>query len=136
MSDLTPAQQLKEKIHLWKTVVDVLAENKAMEMELRKEIMAEAFPDAKLGTNTFDLGAGFKLKGTLKESVKIDAAALTSIKEEFPEGMLDMVIKYDPKLINKGYKTLPDKLRKKLDGALIIKPASPALEVVAPKAKK
>jgi len=124
---------LFEKINLWDHTAKSIAELKKEEMRLRKEIMVEAFPEPKLGANIFELNHGYKLKGTQKESVKVDQASLAAITDKFPEGTLDMVVKYEPKLIAAGYKLLPQKLKDIIEGALITKPASPSLELVAPK---
>lgn len=56
---------------LWQEKKDDVAKAKAAEMELRKYIVSRAFPDAKEGTNTAELGNGYELKAVVKFNYKL-----------------------------------------------------------------
>lgn len=127
--------ELQEKVHKWAMAEKALAKCKKLEKVLREEVLKEAFPASKIGTNKVDMNKGYVLKGVFKETTKVDKAALLAIKDKFPEGTLDMTIKYEPSLISSGYKHMPLKLKKILDEVLIVKPGSSSLEIVPPKDK-
>lgn len=122
---------LQKKIHLWSEIAESLRVLKQDEIELRKEITEALFSDGKLGVNNHDLGHGYTLKCTLKETTSVDAAALA--ESDIPDSIKDVVFKFDPKLIAAGYKSLDKKDQKLVDSVLIVKPAPPALSLVAPK---
>lgn len=109
------------------------------EQELRKEVAALFFLEPKEGVNNFDLDAGYKLKLTHKIDRKLDEAALDAVKAKLREEFQvnpDALVVMKPSLDTKAYKGLcltnPD-AAKVFDTALTIKPASPTLEIVAPK---
>jgi hypothetical protein len=85
-----------------------------------------------------DLDQGWTLKLTHKIDRKVDEAALPAVQEQLRllEINPDPLVKMKPDLDTKAYKALklvnPD-AAKVFEQALIIKPASPTLELVAPK---
>jgi len=110
----------------------------AKEQELRKEIAALFFLEPTEGTNKVELEQGWTLKLTHKIDRKVDEAALPAVQEQLRllEINPDPLVKMKPDLDTKAYKALklvnPD-AAKVFEQALIIKPASPTLELVAPK---
>lgn len=121
------------------------------EMALRKELMAMAFPTAVEGTNNFDLGHGYTLKGVKKLTYdlnnKADAGyptdkAYDEIVALGNEGafLAERLIVYKPELSVSEYKKLDPnnpthvQIKAIIDEVLTIKDASPTLEVATPKA--
>lgn len=138
MSTPILTQDLSAKIQLWqatKDQADMLAEQ---EMKLRKELFAEVFPEPKEGVNHFELGNGYKLDGDYKINRNMDEAALPAVLAELRARQVntDTLVKYKPSLSISAYKALPDDMRLLFDQCLEIKPGSPSLKIVAPKAKK
>ena len=107
------------------------------EQALRKEVFDLFFPAPTEGTNKFDLPEGWVLKGTYKIDRKVDEQAVPAITEAL-RGMgvnVDLLVTYEPKLKTATYKELTAEQRVVFDQALTIKPGSPTLELVPPKAK-
>lgn len=107
------------------------------EQALRKEVFGSFFPAPTEGTNKFDLPEGWTLKGTYKIDRKVDEQAVPAVTEAL-RGMgvnVDLLIGYEPKLKTATYKELTAEQRAIFDQALTIKPGSPTLELVPPKAK-
>lgn len=134
------AQQIK--LQEWNEALVAATEaKKAVEKEqaLRKEIMALFFPAPEEGTNKVDLGSGWTLKATHKIDRKIDEAALPAVFQQLREMNVnpDPLVRAVPALETKAYKSLaqinPDAARI-FEQALTIKPGSPTLELVPPKA--
>lgn len=133
----------------WQRAEQELAAIKEREMTLRKQVMEVCFPDAEIGTNTLELGKGYKLKGvrkqnfTLKNSDGETEAALEVIAKMGNEGtfIAERLVGWNPKLslteYNKLEATDPTHIKIKaiIDGVLTISDATPSVEVVAPKAK-
>lgn len=139
-----PNEILKfEKLQEWQQAVIDAAGAKALierEQTLRKEVAELFFPAPVEGTNAFELNAGYKLKLTYKLDRKLDEAALPAVMERV-RGMqvnTDELLKFEPTLVLKSYRALMQlhpEAAKVFDEALTIKPASPTLELVAPKEK-
>lgn len=123
---------------LWSDLNALQKKLKQLEMELRTKMVEQFFETAKLkeGTNTADLGNGWKLKYKHALNRKFDEAAMAAVFLELDEGLSDAIVKNKPELVIKEYRRLSDKHRAIFDQCLIIKPASPALELVKPKEKK
>ena len=130
----TVTRSMSDKIMQWNELQEKLAFIKQEEARLRKEIVDKLFSEASVGTNTIELGKGYKLKAVIKENTSIDTAALSSLK--LPAGALDGVIVYKPSLSATGYKKMPANLQRILDTALVVKPGTPALSLVEPKKEK
>jgi hypothetical protein len=111
------------------------------EQELRKQVASLFFTEPKEGVNTIDLAQKWKLKLTYKVDRKVDEASIAAVKEQLTEmGIsIDTLLQYKPSLATSAYKSLVDVnplAGKIFDQALIIKPASPTLELVPPKEAK
>jgi hypothetical protein len=132
------------KLAEWYKAVNLANDAKSVienEQALRKEVAALFFPTPDEGANTYELTQGYKLKLTHKIDRKLDEAALDAVKLQLREMNVnpDALVEMKPSLVLKAYKGLaqvnPEAI-KVFDQALTIKPASPTLEVVAPKEKK
>lgn len=113
----------------------VLIEN---EMKLRKEMMASFFPTPVEGVNTLDLEQGWVLRANYKIERKIDEAMLPTVNAELRKIGVnpDPLVRYKPELDTKAYKALVQInpiAAKVFDDAMTSKPASPVLELKAPK---
>lgn len=102
-------------------------------MKQRKELVEELFPDAKVGTNTNELGGGWKVKAVVKETVTLSESTLELLLADIPQDVQDRAIKYKPSLVKKEYDKLTDDEREVLDECVVTKPSSPTLEIVPPK---
>lgn len=122
-----------QRIVMWNENAQMLKELKKVEMEQRKAICAMMFADPKIGTNTVDLGAGYKLKFVNGLETKLVPEAFNLIRAELPEHIVDNAVKFTPSLVAKGYKDLSDADKEKLDECLESKPKSPTLTLVEPK---
>ena len=130
------------KLQAWHQAVLAAQEAKKLveaEQALRKEVMALFFPEPVEGTNKFDLEAGWSLKATHKIERKVDEAALPAVLQQLREMGVnpDPLIRTKPDLDTKAYKSLvqinPDAAHV-FEQALTIKPGSPTVELVPPKA--
>lgn len=130
------------KLQEWHQAVLAAQEAKKLveaEQALRKEVMALFFPEPVEGTNKFDLEAGWSLKATHKIERKVDEAALPAVLQQLREMGVnpDPLIRTKPDLDTKAYTSLvqinPDAAHV-FEQALTIKPGSPTVELVPPKA--
>lgn len=129
---VTPDDELGKKLWAWAGVAKDLAELKEQEMTLRKELVTAFQPKRKVGTATINLPADWKIKIVQKDTVNIDEAALPAALEEMEDGSEDSLIKYKPTLVAAEYKRLDSEQKKLLDEALMTKPGSPTLTLIAP----
>lgn len=129
------------KLQEWTAVLQEVAGAKLViekEQALRKEVAKLFFVEPAEGTNTEDLEGGWKLKLTHKIDRKVDEASLFAVKEELRKLNInpDALVRFKPELDTKAYKALKlvnEDAAKVFEQALLIKEASPALELVAPK---
>jgi hypothetical protein len=137
---MTPEQT--SKLVEWNTArlkVDEIKWVIAAEQALRKEIMVMFFPKPVEGSkNIIELNDGWKLKFTYKLDRKIDEAALPAVEDKLREMGVnsDLLVKLVPQLETAVYKSLGitnPEAKKVFEEALIIKPGSHTLELVAPK---
>lgn len=123
----------------WYKLQEELKRIKASEMLLRQKIFGAYFPSPVEGTNSAPLGDGFVLKGKYTINREVDPGALGALRPRLLEAGIkaDDIVQYKPSLVLKEYRTLTEEQTKLFDQCLIVKPGSPALEIVLPaKAKK
>jgi len=126
-------------LETWFVMQEQLKKIKAAEMLLRKKIFDHYFKEPKEGTNSAPLADGWVLKGKYQIDRSIDPGAFAAMKEQFLEAAIkyDELVEYKPSLKLSEYRTLTAEQQQLFDRALIVKPGSPALEIVLPaKAKK
>ena len=121
----------KAEVASFKPIID-------KEMELRKAVMAEFFPLPKEGVNDFQLAEGWVLKGTYKLDRKVDMSAIPAVYAKLREMGVnpDPLLEYKASLVTSAYKamaTINPEAAHVFDQALTIKPASPTVELKAPK---
>ena len=105
------------------------------EQDLRKKVIATAFPEPAEGVNKFDLANGWALKATCPVTRTVDDAAFDLLRPKLAElGVIaDTLVKTKLSLETKAYRNLSDATRALVDEALTIKPGSYTLELVPPK---
>ena len=130
-----------EVLNKWYAARQAAAEAKSIieaEQALRKEVAMLFFLTPKEGVNNYELTAGYKLKLTYKIDRKVEEAAIDMVRKQLEEiGVsIDPLIEYKPSLSTKEYKSLVQvnaNAAKVFEQCLVIKPASPTLEIVEPK---
>ncbi len=137
----------------WQKKKDAIETAKAEEMELRKYIVKREFPKPDEGTNTKELGEGYKLKAvvkynyTLADNDKVEECLnhISALGNEGPF-IADRLVSWKPSFLKTEYTDLLErkdkgderaiKILNIIDGMLTIKEAAPTLEIVEPKVKK
>ena len=137
----------------WAALKKAVEAAKEQEMELRKYIVTRAFPNADEGTNTIELGNGYKLKAVVKYNYNLAdndtvEAGLDAISKIGNDGkfIADRLVSWKPSFLKTEYTQLLDDKSKGSKIAsdildvvttfLTIKDAAPTLDIVEPKVKK
>ena len=131
-----PKDEFKQSdLEEWYRLKAELAAVKAKEMLLRTKIFKACFPAPKEGTNNYDLPDGYVLKAQYALNRDVDLAAFTVLKPVFMEHGIaaDKLVRYKAELAKAEYNKLTEEERNIVDQMLVIKPGSPALEIVLPK---
>ena len=128
----------------WREAHDTLATAKATEMDLRKRIVEESGlfdPNKAEGTQTVELGGGWKIKAVKKINYTVankEGEAFEKLNELAAMGEVSAfkakkLFRFDANLSITAYKDLDAAERQLIDEIIVTKPASPSLELVAPK---
>lgn len=136
------------RLQAWQAIDAELTRIKALEAEARKLCVADYFKEPTEGTNNYDLGNGWTLKGVVKNNYRLAANdkvddALDKIEKLGERGkfIAERIFRYKPDLSLTEYKGLdltnPTDAAVKaiVDEVLTIQPGMPSLEIVAPKTK-
>lgn len=121
------------RLMFWNDVSVMLKEVKALEAQLRKDVMDAFFPSPKEGTNNVELGNDWKV--VCKQTVirKCDEATFDAVFKQLPRDTKNKLIVFKPELRTAVYKKLPADQKKIFDEALIVKMGSASISVVPPK---
>lgn len=124
----------QEDLNKWYLLQAELKALKASEMLLRQKIFKFYFPTPIEGTNSSLLAEGWVLKGKYSIVRDVDEGALGAMKQALADAGIrsDDLVKYKPSLAVAEYRTLTAEQMQLFDQCLIIKPGSPALEIVLP----
>lgn len=152
---LNPLDTMSEDslLMLWQQKKDAIETAKAEEMDLRKYIVKREFPKAEEGTNTKELGEGYKLKAVVKYNYKLAdndtvEKCLDHISALGNEGpfIANRLVSWHPAFLKMEYTALLErkdkgderaiKILNIVNDMLTINEAAPALDIVEPKAKK
>lgn len=123
----------------WANRKKALADATIAEYQLRLAIVEAEFPQATEGTNTIELGNGYKLKCTVKFNYNLDGEktedVLAKIANLGNEGtfIADRLVNWKPNLLVGEYRKLEGEYKRLFDEALTIKPGAPQVEIVEPK---
>lgn len=131
----------------WADAKKALDAAKIVESEIRKQIVAESGlfdADKESGTQTVDLGGGYKLKAVKKINYKVDNKngeafeMLKSLSElgEVSAHKAKNLFRFDANLSLTKYRELDDKEQALVDQIVTTKPAMPSLELIEPKEVK
>jgi hypothetical protein len=133
---LTP-KQADRLLQEWLRMAHELSKIKSQEFLLRSRVFKHFFPHPDEGTNTFELGAGYKLKAAYPFTREVDEGSLKSKDNEFKAAGIDpsLLVKYKPALVTAIYRTLTLEQQRLFDTILTIKPGAPSLKIDAPKGK-
>lgn len=139
MTTLLPvAQTTQEDLFRWYKLKADLAQIKDAEMELRKRIFADKFPDPKEGTNRLSLppieGREDKYDLMVVHSIDrtLDMALFNLNLDRMREAGIapDVMVKYKPELVIGEYRKLTDAQKFIFDQVLIIKNGAPQMDIV------
>ena len=129
-------------IMLHAELVKVLAYLKYLEGVWRAKLIADCFPVHEAeGTETLELGEGWKLKAEFKNGYKVEEATIKDDLQKVSDLGLAYseavrgLIKYKPELSVTVYKTLSDEIKDIVNNSLTIKPGTPTLKLIEPKGK-
>lgn len=147
-AELLRLERVKKRdaaILAWQVKSTALAVAAREEKDARAEVIKLAFDTLKEGTNTVELGKGYKLSVKQPYYYKLDTAeenkatdeALTKLEEMGNEGafIADRLVKWKPELSISEYRKLDDKYKAVIDKVLTISPGSAQVELVTPKDK-
>lgn len=124
----------QEDLNEWYRLQDQLKKIKASEMLLRTKIFKFFFKEPAEGTNNHPLAEGWVLKGKYTINRDVDPGELGARRPMLAENGInaDVLVQYKPSLVLGEYRKLTAEQQKLFDACLIIKPGSPALEIVLP----
>ncbi len=139
-----PIKQRNDAIQAWRNAKAALAKATVAEKLARAEMCKLGFPTGLTeGTNTVDLGAGYKLKVVQPYNYNLDKtddckltdAALDEIEKMGNEGAFisERLVKWKPELSVTEYRALDPKYKVVIDRVLTISPGSPQPEFIEPK---
>jgi len=138
---------------LWNDMKKAIEDAKNNEMELRKYIVAREFPKKQEGTNTKELGEGYKLKAVIKynynladnDTVEKCLDHISALGNEGPF-IADRLVGWKPTFYKTEYNDLLERKSKGderaikilsiIDRMLTITEGAPTLDIVEPKGKK
>lgn len=128
----------------WDAAKVELAKAKALESQLRNEVVRRLYPDVEAdaeGTKNIDLGGGYKVKTVFKQSRRLNnkngevVEALEKI-DKMGAGakvIAERLVKWEPKLSKSEYDKLPVEIKNIIDKVITMRPATPTVELVKPK---
>ena len=127
----------QKKIERWFELQTQLEAIKQEELELRREIFGEQFPNPVEGSdNKVDLGGGWILQATQPYTRSVDAAVASTLRaDKETRKLVDSVLDYKPSLKTREWKALTDNERVILADLVIEKPGTPSLKITFPKRK-
>lgn len=138
-------QDMTALLTQWKKVSEELAEKKSEESQLRMKLVVGNFDATKLeGSQTIDIGWGWKLKATKKLNLSAtneghQTEQLLAAIAAVDPGLAVGLVRWSPELSTTVYRQLlklvnnhPD-LAKFMSEAITVKPGMPELEMIPPK---
>ena len=122
------------KLEQWRAAARELELVRDNEMRLRKELVAECFPNMVEGVSYLDLMSGWKLKVNQPFTRSLDQDKAPEVLKALKKIKADNAVKIKYDLSVAVYRTLDGQARALVDDILTTKPGSPSLEVVPAKA--
>ena len=137
MTNLLDEMTTNDLLMNWQKATTDLLLAKEYEMNMRKHIVGRLFPNAKEGTNNFDLGNGYKLTAVVKFNYKFESndkiQEMITKFERINSDVYARLVKYKPEPSITEYRKLTGQHKAIADAAIIITDATPSLEIKAPK---
>jgi hypothetical protein len=135
MTEIPENEVTQADLYEWFNTQAELARLKSKEALLRSKVFKGFFKDPKEGTNKAPLGDGYELKATHVINRSVQKPVLTTLTETLRTAGIpvDDLIEWKPELKVGAYRKLSEEQLKLFDQCLVIKPGTPALEIVKPK---
>lgn len=105
-----------------------MAKYKALEAQLRLELLTEVFNDSVIDGTETDFIGKFKVKGSFKLGFKLDAVALAKEYENLTTWEQNCII-YKPSLSVAKFKELDEDQRLLLDDLVTVSPSMPTVVI-------
>lgn len=119
------------KLYQWYEKAEQLKKLKAEEIELRKEVFGDYFPEPKEGTNKVEVEGNAQLVAQFPYNYTLDADSIDAGLEHVPKTYKDNLVVWKPTLAIKVYRQLSKKARTGFTSeCLTITPGSPSLTIV------
>lgn len=133
-----PKAKRSETLTRWLEAREEAEEAKAVianERALRRLVAELYFPDPEEGTNTVEFKDGTQLKYSYRINREYDEGAMQAVGELIrKEGDdPDAYVQWKPQLVISAYRKASEAVTRYLDMALVAKPGSPELKIIAPK---
>ena len=137
MTNLLDEMTTNDLLMNWQKATTDLLLAKEHEMNMRKHIVGRLFPNAKEGTNNFNLGNGYKLTAVVKFNYKFESndkvQEMIMEFERIDSDVSARLVKWKPEPSITEYRKLTGMSKAIADKAIIITDATPSLEIKAPK---
>ena len=137
MTNLLDEMTTNDLLMNWQKATTDLLLAKEHEMNMRKHIVGRLFPNAKEGTNNFDLGNGYKLTAVVKFNYKFEnndkVQNMIMELERIGSDVSARLVKWKPEPSVTEYRKLTGQHKAIADAAIVITDAAPSLEIKAPK---
>ncbi len=130
-------EQCNQLIAEWHTADQQQKFWRQKELELRAALVTEKFTKVK-GTERIDLDAGWQLviERGLDYKLENKNNETADVLDELPSEVAALLVKWKPELSVTNYNETTQEIRDMLNAVLTIKPASPTVKLVPPKASK
>lgn len=114
----------------WYQAAEQLRAAKAVELELRKQVVEEFFPVLEEGAQSVEIDGDAKLVCTLPYSYSVDADTLNEGLTHIPATKQDKIVIWKPSMSLAVYRKLTKKARNAFTAECItIKPGTPSLKI-------
>lgn len=121
---------MSNPLYAWYELQEQLKELRAEELELRKQLFEQYFPDPDEGANKVEIEGQAELIGTLPYRYTLDEAAVEDALKHVPKTKRDKLIKYTPKMSVAVYRKLSAKARDAFTAeAVTVTPGTPSLKI-------
>ena len=133
----TPVKSRDELLIEWQEAKKQLDHYKEVEKQLRDQISESVFPDKQIGTNTVELGNGWKAKLVAGQTFNVTGSydEVMDVEEKLPERISELLFKWSAKLDKRTYDSLPDDEKRLVNEVITIKDKAPTFSIVPPKVK-
>lgn len=129
----------------WQAATEQLAFWRDREKDLREQVVAAVWNRLPAGIHRQDLGAGYKLKATVRNHFRVQRqtedsslppyANVMSALSRIPLDLANTIINWKPELSERVYKTLTADEKKIVNTFLVITESTPLLELELPKVR-